>query len=101
MTGGKIILGLMIRESKISAGTVLVLATPTFMPNTILKPGTTNMILHTNEAAFTMSTSTTIQKGLPIIIIICIMFTRTRTNTNIDVSKVLASYSKSTWTGGK
>lgn len=30
-----------------------------------------------------------------------IMFTRTRRSTNIDMSKVLASYNKSTWTGGK
>ena len=94
MTGGKIILVLMITESETFTSTVLVLATPTFMPKNILKPSTTNMILDINEATFTMSTGTTIQKGTLIIIIMCTMFTRT--STNIDVSKALASYSKST-----
>lgn len=96
MTGGKIILGLMIRESEISTGTVSVLTTPAFMPKSILKPGTTNMTLDTNEEAFIMITGTTIQKGtLVIIIIICIMFTRT--SVNIDVSKSSSIYSMSTW----
>lgn len=61
---------LMIKESEISTDTVLVLATPTFMPKNLLKQSTINMILDINEAEFTMSTCTTIQRGVLIIIII-------------------------------
>ncbi|KAK5777642.1 hypothetical protein PVK06_045609 [Gossypium arboreum] len=50
--------------------------------------------------AFTMSTSTTIQKRTPIIIIIiCIILART--STNLDVLKVLALFGRSIWKGEK
>lgn len=73
MTGGKIILGMIIRES----GKEMILITSTFMSiNIMSSQGTTSMVPTINEEAITMNEDITILAETLIIITMLIMFTR-------------------------
>ena len=75
MTGGKIILGLIIRVSGKSRGKELILINAI-----MINQGTTSMVLNISEEAITMNEGITILAETLIIITIFLMFTRTSTS---------------------
>lgn len=80
MTGGKIILGMIIRES----GKEMILITSTFMSiNIMSSQGTTSMVPTINEEAITMNEDITILAETLIIITMLIMFTRKSTSIGV------------------
>lgn len=80
MTGGKIILGMIIRES----GKEMILITSTFMSTNIMSSqGTTSMVPTINEEAITMNEDITILAETLIIITMLIMFTRKSTSIGV------------------
>lgn len=77
MTGGKIILGMIIRVS----GKEMILITTTFMSKNIMSSqGTTSMVPIITEGAITMNEDITILVETLIIITMLIMFTRKSTS---------------------